>query len=356
MLAWPGLSGIVRASHLLAKLRMSRQATWALLWLVIAALFALAWPYRDRPAHWAAVRRTEQPLAAVRSWHYQLDHIDVAKLSEVPADLLVIDYAKHEGKKPLTREEVSVLQTGPDGRRRYVVAYLSVGESEEFRFYWDDALKKESPDWLGEENCAWPKARRVRYWQPGWKDINFRNPDSYLRRIIDAGFDGVYLDRIDIYETFEKERPSARNEMIAHVAELARTARRLKPGFFIIPQNAESLLAIADYRSIIDGIGKESLLHGISATGKRNTRDEIRWSLRQLSKLTGDGKPVFAVEYLLDPGHIRETAVELKSLHIVGAFETRALDGADPTAPVNLKTEIGTPERTAKACPPGTSW
>lgn len=335
---------------------MSRQATWILFWLVVAALFALAWPYRGVLAHRVAVSKTERPLAAARSWHYQLDKVDVARLAEVEADVLVIDYAKQQGKQPLTREEVSVLQTGPDGRRRYVLAYLSVGESEEFRFYWNEAWKTSPPDWLGEENCAWPKARRVRYWQPGWKDINFRNPDSYLKRIIDAGFDGVYLDRVDIYETFEKERPSARTEMIAHVAELARTAWRMKPGFFIIPQNAESLLAFDDYRSMIDGLGKESLLHGGLATAKRNTRDEIRASLRLLRRLLGDGKPVFAVEYLIDPGHIREAARELQKLRIVGTFETRALDGADPTVPVDLKTEIGTPERTQKDCRPGTSW
>ena len=144
--------------------------------------------------------------------------------------------------------------------------------------------------------------------------------------------------------------------MIAHVDELAKTAWRLKPGFFIIPQNAETLLSIDNYRSVIDGVGKESLLHGISATAKRNTNEEIRWSLSRLRQLLNDGKPVFAVEYLLNPGHIRATAAELDRLHIVPAFATRGLDGADPTVPVDLKTEIGTPERTAKDCPPGTSW
>jgi cysteinyl-tRNA synthetase, unknown class len=337
-------------------MKMTQQASWSLVWLVITALFAIAWPYRHAPAHRVAVLKADRPLAAVRSWHYQLDKIDVAKLAEVAADLLVIDYAKYEGKNPLTRDEVSVLQTGPDGRRRYVVAYLSVGESEEFRFYWKDAWKKSPPDWLGEENCAWPKARRVRYWQPGWKDINFRNPDSYLSRIVDAGFDGVYLDRVDIYETFEKERPTARDEMIAHVSELAHAAWRLKPGFFIIPQNAESLLAFDNYRSAIDGLGKESLLHGGHATAKRNTHAEIRGSLNLLKRLLNDGKPVFGVEYLLEPGHIHDTAMELGRLNIVGTFETRALDGGDPTVPVDLKSEIGTPERTQKDCPPGTSW
>ena len=335
---------------------MSEQKSWALVWLAVAALFVLAWPYRDLPAHWTAVRYAERPLKTARSWHYQLDRVNVDKLVAIPAGLLVIDYAKQEGKLPLTRAEVERLKIGPDGRGRFVVAYLSVGESEEYRFYWNDAWKTSPPDWLGEENCAWPKARRVRYWLAGWKDINFRKPDSYLRRIIDAGFDGVYLDRVDIYETFQKEHPSARDDMVEHVAELARTARRLKPGFFVIPQNGEALLDDANYRFAIDGLGKESLLHGGTATAKRNARDEIQSSLDLLGWLQYEGKPIFAVEYLLDKHHIAATAVELRHLHIVPAFETRALDGGDPTAPLDLKTEVGTPERTTKECPPGTSW
>jgi cysteinyl-tRNA synthetase len=335
---------------------MREDKSWWIVWLVIALCFAAIWPYRGLPAHWAAIRKMDRPLRSAKSWHYQLDKVDVEQLARTPGDLLVIDYARHEGKLPLSAAEVERLKTGPDGRRRFVVSYLSVGESEEFRFYWQDIWKQAPPDWLGEENCAWPRARRVRYWMPGWKQINFASADSYLRRIIEAGFDGVYLDRVDIYETFEKERPSARQEMIEHVAALAATARRLKPGFFIIPQNAEALLRDPSYRAAIDGLGKESLLNSGTATGVRNKPAEIRASVSDLERLIDDGKPVFAVEYLVNVAQMANADDELRALHIVPTFETRALDGGDPAVPIDLASEIGTPERTAKDCPPGTSW
>lgn len=335
---------------------MTRRHYLALMALVLVSAFAMTWPYRDHWARTVANSTMHRPLALVHSWRYQLDRINLDALAADPADLLVIDYAKKLGKVPLTPEDVQRIKIRPDGRRRLVVAYLSVGESEEFRYYWKDSWKSEPPPWLGEENCAWPKAHRVRYWSPGWKDINFRASDSYLRRIISAGFDGVYLDRVDIFETFEKERPSARAEMIAHVAELAATARSIKPGFLVIPQNAETLLSDAGYRLVIDGLGKESLLHGGSETGKRNTASDIKWSTDLLRLLQDEGKPVFAVEYLLDAAHIDRTAWELRARRMVPAFETRALDGQDPTNPVDLKTEVGTPERTEKVCPPGSSW
>ncbi|MEQ1714518.1 MAG: MJ1477/TM1410 family putative glycoside hydrolase [Hyphomicrobium sp.] len=332
------------------------QKTWFLPLTIAILLLAIAWPYRDLPVQWTAGLKSAGPLAAVKTWHYQLDNIDVEKLAMIPADLMVIDYAKKDGKVALTPADVARIKAGPDGRGRYVVAYLSVGESEEFRYYWQDDWKSSPPDWVGEENCAWPKAHRVRYWLPGWKAINFAGADSYLKRIIAAGFDGVYLDRVDIYETFEAERPRARAEMIEHVEQLAHTAWRLKPGFFVIPQNAEALLENARYRSAIDGLGKESLFHGLSATAKRNKPEEISWSSSHLAKLQFEGKPVFVVEYLIDADHITASARELRAHGLVPTYPTRALDGGDPTAPLVLNSEVGTPERTAKACPPGSSW
>ena len=335
---------------------MTRQSQTWLAVLVVVAVFLSAWPVRHTFERLVANSRMHRPLSTVQTWRYQLDHINVAQLAADTSDLLVIDYAKQQGKVPLTPQDVARIRYKPDGTRRVVVAYLSVGESEEFRYYWQAAWKESPPVWVGEENCAWPQAHRVRYWDEGWKQINYRSSESYLRRIIDAGFDGVYLDRVDIYETFEKERPTARQEMIAHVAELAATARRIKPSFFVIPQNAEALLDSAEYRDAIDGLGKESLLHGGTETGRRNPERDIRWSSNMLRLLQDEGKPVFVVEYLVNAGQIDRTAAELRRRNLVPAFETRALDGQDPSTAINLETEIGTPERTTKECPPGTSW
>lgn len=329
---------------------------WIIPLVATVAAFAALWPYRDVPAEWMAGRKAGGPLAAARSWHYQLDHIDADRLSQTPGDVLVIDYAKIQGKVPLTPQEVARIKAGPDGRGRIVLAYLSVGESEEYRFYWRPEWKTAPPAWLGEENCAWPKAHRVRFWDQGWKDINFAGPESYLSRIVAAGFDGIYLDRVDIYETYEKERKSARADMIAYIQELARTAWRLKPGFFIVPQNAEALLDDARYRSAIDAVAKESLFHGLAETAVRNTAHDIAWSSRLLHTLRREGKPVFVVEYLLSRDHIELSEREIRAHGFLPTFQTRALDGKDPTQPVELASEVGTPERTNKECPPGSSW
>jgi len=56
---------------------------------------------------------------------------------------------------------------------------------------------------LEEENPNWEGNYKVRYWEPEWQDIIYGNDSSYLKKILDAGFDGVYLDIIDAFEYFE---------------------------------------------------------------------------------------------------------------------------------------------------------
>jgi hypothetical protein len=40
----------------------------------------------------------------------------------------------------------------PDGSRRLITAYLSVGETENYRYYWKPQWSKQRPAWIGKEN------------------------------------------------------------------------------------------------------------------------------------------------------------------------------------------------------------
>jgi cysteinyl-tRNA synthetase len=329
-------------------------------WLYVAsvsALFWVAYPYRDRPAEWVEQATNPSPLASARTWRYRRGAIDVDALAADPSDVLVVDVAKTEGGIELTADEVARLKIGPGDRRRIVLAYLSVGEVEEFRSYWDkswsDATAGAGPAWLDAETCAQSERHPVRYWQEGWKEIAFRGPDSYLRRIVKAGFDGAYVGRLDVYKAYASERPGARRDMIGLVGELAATARRLKPGFLIVPENAEELVAVPEYRRIIDGIGKEGLIYDPSASEKRNDAAAIFWSIARLDKLAKEGKPVFVVEYLTDAAAIDGAALALRRDGYVPAFERPMLAGGDATNPVIMANDTRTPGRSEATCPTG---
>jgi len=83
------------------------------------------------------------------------------------------------------------------------LAYISIGEAENYRYYWQSQWNNDPPIWLDEENPDWHGNFKVRYWEPEWQNIIYGNNQSYLKKVLDAGFDGAYLDIIDAFEFFE---------------------------------------------------------------------------------------------------------------------------------------------------------
>ncbi len=277
--------------------------------------------------------QTEAPaparlLAAAKSWGYQLQKIDPEAIAAVPHDVLVIDYSRDgTDANAFTAEEVGKLKIKPDGSRRIVLAYLSIGEAESYRYYWQWYwfLDEFAPVWRGSPNKQWKGNYSVRYWHEEWQEIIFGGADSYLARIVGAGFDGVYLDKVDEYESI-KDSPDARAQMIALVKALAARARALKPGFLIVPQNAEELLTEKDYRAAIDGIGKEDLLFGEVRNKRPNPPARIESGVASLKLMTGDRKPVFAVEYIDTPQEIALARKQIEDYGFIPLFADRALD------------------------------
>lgn len=99
--------------------------------------------------------------------------------------------------------DVTALKTKANGGNRLVIAYMSIGEAENYRYYWQTEWETNRPSWLAEENPYWPGNYRVRYWDAAWQNIIYGNNDAYLKKILDVGFDGVYLDIIDAFDYFE---------------------------------------------------------------------------------------------------------------------------------------------------------
>ena len=116
-------------------------------------------------------------------------------------DIIVMD--AFYGNRMFTSEEVEELRQKDNGGERLVISYMSIGEAEDYRYYWQDEWRTGNPEWLVQENPNWEGNYKVMYWHPEWKSIIYGNEDSYLQQIIDAGFDGVYLDIIDGFEFFE---------------------------------------------------------------------------------------------------------------------------------------------------------
>ena len=52
-------------------------------------------------------------------------------------------------------------------------------------------------------NEHWAGNYKVKYWLEPWHAILYKGDNSYLSKILNAGFDGVFLDVIDAFAYFE---------------------------------------------------------------------------------------------------------------------------------------------------------
>ena len=160
------------------------------------------------PAPFNANSADVASLAEVRNFLYLLDsglYSSKAALlnaiRDTDYDAIILD-ASHDDVS-LTKDDIALLKTKSNGGDRLIIAYMSIGEAEDYRYYWQEKWDSIPPAWLAEENPDWAGNYKVRYWDPVWQRIIYGEDDSYLRKILDAGFDGVYLDIIDAFEYFE---------------------------------------------------------------------------------------------------------------------------------------------------------
>ncbi|MCK4746330.1 MAG: endo alpha-1,4 polygalactosaminidase, partial [Bacteroidales bacterium] len=106
-------------------------------------------------------------------------------------DLMIMDLFFHDGIEFIS-SEINQLKSKANGGRRLVIAYMSIGEAEDYRYYWQNDWNNNEPAWMDKENPNWEGNFKVKYWYEDWQNVIYGSENSYLDKILDAGFDGVY--------------------------------------------------------------------------------------------------------------------------------------------------------------------
>jgi cysteinyl-tRNA synthetase len=112
-------------------------------------------------------------------------------------DVVLID--PYFNEEPLSTADVASLKNKDVGGTRLVIAYINIGAAESWRYYWQDDWKLHKPDWLAKKYDGYDDEIWVEFWNQEWQDIIYGNDVSYIKKIIDMGFDGVYLDNVEAY-------------------------------------------------------------------------------------------------------------------------------------------------------------
>jgi cysteinyl-tRNA synthetase len=230
----------------------------------------------------------------------------VAQLKVSGRDWIVLD-ATFAGDTPWERTDLDTIRSGKAGRK--VVAYLSIGEAEDYRSYWqpdwvsNGKRTAAAPVWLGIENPEWKGNYQVKYWNAEWQKLMLPAIDDAMAR----GFDGVYLDIVDGFETYEQgadgylgdrmnpeTKQTYRHDMVDWVKAIAARARANDPAALVIPQNASQLVAHKDFLEVISAQGIEDLFTNGKKLQPASHTEEILGHLKTLALAK---KPVLLIEY-----------------------------------------------------------
>ncbi|MCA8977766.1 MAG: endo alpha-1,4 polygalactosaminidase [Planctomycetes bacterium] len=299
-------------------------------------------------------------LAPVDSWAIQLQGLDPVSspttLARRAVDMLVIEpmRSQHgEGGFPM-RDMVRRLQASPGsslpGKR--VIAYLNVGQAEDYRTYW-------RPDWqpptasgpgepgflLGLDPDGWQGNYPTAYWDPAWQRCLFGSDDAPLDQILADGFDGIYVDWVlgfsdpQVRATAAAAGVDPAAEMVKLLTELRRYARRRYPLFVVIAQNA---LPLAEQQPellpVIDALAQEDLSFRGLATASwsddaagdiaadpdgENSTARLGARLATMRRL---GLPVFTLDYALQPTNVERSIAASRSFDCVPCVSRTPLD------------------------------
>jgi len=161
----------------------------------------------DQPAYNSQSANITQ-LSELHNFLYLINPSEYASVTDLTSALAATDYDLvlldlFFNDTALTSAQLDAMRNKAIGGQRLLIAYMSIGEAEDYRWYWQDAWNSNPPGWLCEENDNWAGNYYVEYWNDDWQALIFGSPEAYLDRIMAAGFDGVYLDIIEGYEYFE---------------------------------------------------------------------------------------------------------------------------------------------------------
>ncbi len=278
-------------------------------------------------------------LNAATTWMYQIQELHqpgaAQNLAATDYPLLVIEPGDNfalPSDRYDTATILDTLRTAPDGSERLILAYIDIGEAEDYRDYWQDdwvaptETTGGSPDFLITiDPDGWSGNYPVAYWRPEWQGL-WTGDDGIIKKLAKMGFDGIYLDWVEAYDD-ESVREFADNdgvddpdeEMIAFIEKLRAAGQSVTRDFLVVPQNAPYLIDYdienntTRYADTIDALAVED-------TWYYGEGDE-EWDDPNAGDLTGDerqqgdfstenrllkyadyqdrGLPVFSIDYCI---------------------------------------------------------
>lgn len=341
---------------------------------LLAALMAGEQPEMAEPnatlAGSAAEKPGNGPLSNVRNWMFQLQELDedgaVEALAASEYDMLVIEAGYNFSDWAYdTPQIVDRLKVKPDGGSRLLLAYIDIGQAEDYRDYWQDdwvaptAHKRGNPEFLITiDPDGWSGNFPVAFWDDDWQSL-WLGSSGIVADLAKYGFDGVLLDWVEAYdddlvrEAAKGAGVSPETSMITFIEELGNSGRAINPSFLVVAQNAIYLIdADPDrYTKAIDAVAiEDTWFHGWGDSdwddpdgGDQHDRHDDEYStdarLAQMALYQKAGLPVFSVDYALNKNNVAKVYSEAISHGFVSLVTRVSLSKLTDTPPPSLASK-----------------
>ncbi len=279
----------------------------------------------------------------VSTWMYQIQWLDeqstIDELDNTQYDMLVVEPGFN-----FTTDQydvnylVSSLKQKSNGDERILLAYIDIGQAEDYRTYWESTWVAPTETTIGSPDFlltidpdGWSGNYPVAYWNTEWQNI-WLGTNGIIEQIANLGFDGVYMDWVEAYdddkvrEVAVTESRNPENEMMLFIERIGDLGKSINPDFLVVPQNAPYLLDANPtfYTSLIDALATEDtwyygegdvawndseagdLFGGDRHAGDYSTANRIAQSKEYLNL----GIPVFTVDYCKSESNANKTYVK----------------------------------------------
>jgi cysteinyl-tRNA synthetase len=143
------------------------------------------------------LKEAQNYLYLISSDNYSSKNEMINAISATSFDIVIMDLFFDE--VAFTSSEINLLKTKANGGKRLIIAYMNIGSAEKFRYYFKSSWGLYHPSWLKRKYEGYKDEFWVKFWETEWQDIIYGNENSYTKKIIEAGFDGAYLDNIEAY-------------------------------------------------------------------------------------------------------------------------------------------------------------
>jgi cysteinyl-tRNA synthetase, unknown class len=309
-------------------------------------------------------------LGRVKMWMYQIQGLDVdgavETLASTDYEMFVLEPGDNFTESPYNAQEmVSKLRYRPDGTKRLLIAYIDIGEAEDYRTYWKDdwvaptADNPGYPDFLiTMDPDGWSGNYPVAYWDSLWKSL-WVGPEGRIQQLAQMGFDGIYLDWVEAYdddyvrEYAEKIGISTEKEMMDFIEELRSAGKSINPDFMVISQNAPFLIDFDPdrYSTLIDALAVEDTwFHGAGDAEwtdplAGDMHDDERYigeystdnRLKQYEKYLERNVPVFTIDYCISRQNAEKVYYKSRKKGLIPLVTRVSLSRLTETSPYDFQ-------------------